>query len=255
MKKRISITASIAFAALFSFAGTAGAVVNDGNSNLQHYQNAYQMEAYEGGGGGGGYVPNTTTTCGPGQYRSGSSCLSCGPGTYKTGTNTHTSCTSCPAGTYTSSYAAVSCSSCPAGKYASGTGNTSCTACAAGKFSAAGASTCTACGAGTYASGTGNASCTTCPAGTYAGNGASSCTSCPSGTTSPAGSYASSACVTVAATNTVSGNCPSGMKKSSDGNSCVIDVVTSMNVSAACYNYALSATASGVPRDGDLAYY
>ena len=235
MKKRISITASIAFAALFSFAGTAGAVVNDGNSNLQHYQNAYQMEAYEGGGGGGGYVPNTTTTCGSGHYRSGSSCYSCSAGTYKAGTNTNTSCSTCAAGTY-SSAGASSCTTCPAGKYSSA-GASSCTACAAGKFSAAGAS-----------------SCTTCAAGTYSAAGASTCTSCPSGTTSPAGSTSSSACVTVAATNTVSGNCPNGMKKSSDGNSCVIDVVTSMNVSAACYNYALSATASA-PRDDDLAYY
>ncbi len=230
--KRISITASIAFAALFAFAGDAEAVVNDGNSNLQHYQS---LAVYEGGGGGGGGGTTTTTYCNAGYYRSGSSCYACAAGTYKAGYNTNTSCSTCAAGTYSSA------------------GASSCTACAAGKFSAAGASSCTGCAAGTYASGTGNASCTTCPAGTYAGNGASSCTSCPSGTTSPAGSYASSACVTVAATNTVSGNCPSGMKKSSDGNSCVIDVVTSMNVSAACYNYALSATASA--HDGDLAYY
>ncbi len=128
MKKILSLIMPVTLAALFAFADTAGAVVNDGNSNLQHYQNAYQVEALEGGGGGGG---GTTTTCGPGQYRSGSSCLSCGPGTYKTGVNTNTSCTACPAGTYrsgTGGTSASSCTSCPSGTV-SAAGSTSSSAC------------------------------------------------------------------------------------------------------------------------------
>ncbi len=181
MKKILSLIMPVTLAALFIFADTASA--------LQEQQ-YFQVEAYEGGGGTGGYVPSTTTTCGPGQYRSGSSCLSCGPGTYKTGTNTNTSCTSCPAGTYS-----------PSATY-SGNG-----------FSYI--ASCWECPAGSYASGTGNTTCTACPEGTYRsskkGTSVSSCTSCPEGTTSPAASTSSSACVAV-----ISGNCPSGMTKSGD---------------------------------------
>ena len=110
-----------------------------------------------------------------------SSCTACPKGSSKA---THTvnyggtsSCSTCAAGTYTSSTGQSSCSSCAAGTYNTGTGNTGCTTCSAG----------------TYNTGTGNTSCTTCPAGSYCTGGTAKAT-CPTGYTSAAGAKAQASC-------------------------------------------------------------
>ena len=258
MKKILSLIMPVTLAALFSFAGDAEAAVTTENSTLkqqQNYENAFQLEAIEGGGGGGG-GGTTTVTCGPGKYRSGSSCYSCPAGKYKAGTNTNTSCTACPAGTYSSS-GASSCTDCPAGKYSSGTGNTSCTSCPAGSFtSGSGSNACVLCSPGKYNTGSGSNFCVPCPTGTYtAGFGSNYCIGCSAisiahglcTSCSTSGSCtdfscdsgytkSGSSCVTFAVTDTVSGNCPSGMIKSDDGNSCNFDgrAPVLQEVNAAC---------------------
>ena len=258
MKKRIIYYSVIAFTALFVFADTAGAAVNTENSTLRQQQNYIrydQLQAIEGGGGGGGGGGTTTVTCGPGKYRSGSSCYSCPAGKYKAGTNTNTSCTACPAGTYSSS-GASSCTDCPAGKYSSGTGNTSCTSCPAGSFtSGSGSNACVLCSPGKYNTGSGSNFCVPCPTGTYtAGFGSNYCIGCSAisiehglcTSCSTSGSctdfscdsgYTKSGSSCVAqASGGVSGNCPSGMIKSDDGNSCNFDgrAPVLQEVNAAC---------------------
>jgi hypothetical protein len=141
------------------------------------------------------------TTCGVGQYVSGSSCASCPAGTSQnSATFTGTSCSPCAAGTYSgagattctacpmpagatavtspassTSSGACKASSCSAGYYLN---NGVCTSCAAGSSSTAGSTTCTTCGVGTYSAGTAG-SCTSCGAGKYTtGTGSTSASAC-----------------------------------------------------------------------------
>ena len=124
-------------------------------------------------------------------------CASCGPGRYSTGLGL--SCTSCSAGTYSTSIVATlasDCQLCLAGTYGTGLtypAATSCTPCWAGTYSTTlGAtiySVCLACSPGTYYTGTGaslSSTCTSCPPGTYANDTgatiASVCQNCLEGT-------------------------------------------------------------------------
>jgi hypothetical protein len=85
----------------------------------------------------------------------------CAPGTFSTGGAT--SCTACPAGSYSSIYGASACKTCAAGK-AAAPGASDCTGCPAGSVSRAGGE-CTACAAGKYSKST--TVCLPCPAQTY----------------------------------------------------------------------------------------
>ena len=139
-----------------------------------------------------------------------STCTICPAGTY-TESNTivyggTSPCLQCRPGTYNSKQGQSSCTSCAAGDYASDYGSTSCSECGPGTYSAAGASSCTQCAAGKYASGNGNTSCSNCPAGKYSNKGAGSCTKCSAGTYSS--SAGSSSCT----------KCPAGKYASGTGN-------------------------------------
>jgi sugar lactone lactonase YvrE len=152
------------------------------------------------------YTPSTgQTTCDPcaaGQFSTPGSAICWPPGFYKT--NTSSSPTQCPSGTYSNISAAsqlsdclscppgtstggalgaTSCFStsagCPAGTFTASTTPLVCTACAAGTFSLATASACTPCQTGYY-SGTGSATCALCPQGSYCPSGVE--TPCPKGT-------------------------------------------------------------------------
>ena len=117
-------------------------------------------------------------------YGSTSSCSTCSAGTYST--SGAGSCTTCPSG-YTSASGATAQNKCyisvAAGKYLGTANSTSVSNCAAGKYKAAHTVN--------YGS---TSSCSTCDGGTYSGAGASSCTNCPSGYTSAAGSTAQNKC-------------------------------------------------------------
>ena len=122
-------------------------------------------------------------------------CTSCPAGTFSTGVGMVSSatCVSCGAGTY---FAGGVCTNCPAGTYSGTTGaslSSVCTLCLAGTFSTAARATavqtCTGCLAGTFSgtAGLGSASsCQNCPAGTYSGatglTASTSCLNCPAGT-------------------------------------------------------------------------
>ena len=136
-----------------------------------------------------------------------------------------TSCTSCPAGTY-STGGAFLCTACPAGMYSSSVGATSsstCQTCSAGTYSTGAASSCTTCPTGTKSS-AGASSCS-CPTGTYVLIGsATGCATCPFGTySSTDGSLSCTSCIGGAITlNTGSTSindciCPSGQLKNNSG--------------------------------------
>ena len=187
-----------------------------------------------------GYYSNNGTCkkCLAGTYsfEGASSCIVCAKGTYSS-VDGATSCTTCPAGQYNTTTGNTSCSACPKGKYCTGGTNqtncpagkyrnatggkteSDCTACAKGTYSSEGAATCTTCPAGQYNTTTGNTSCSACPKGKYCTGGTnqtncpantyrattggkkeSDCTSCGTGKTSPAGSDASSDCVSTSKT-------------------------------------------------------
>lgn len=151
-------------------------------------------------------------TCGSGYYVSGGSCVACSGGTYKSGTNSATSCSTCPTGSYapsgsssctscspgtystTSGSSSSICTSCPSGSYC--TGGSSNSYCSAGSYSTGGASSCTTCSAGSYNSGSGASTCSPCPASYYC-TGGSNLTSCGAGYTSPSSSTSSSACTQI----------------------------------------------------------
>ncbi|KAJ7067294.1 hypothetical protein C8F01DRAFT_980079, partial [Mycena amicta] len=141
---------------------------------------------------------------------------SCSAGSYSNAGAT--SCTSCPAGSFSNTNGASSCQSCPAGT-ASAVGASSCASCPAGKYSSNGA--CTSCPAGMYA-GASASSCSSCPANTFSTNGASSCSACPSGLSSLPGS---SQCLsTCSAGQYYSGGkcstCPAGWFSTAGATSC-----------------------------------
>lgn len=107
-------------------------------------------------------------------------CQACPVGTFKVGTSTVTSCTMCPAGSFSPTTGSANCSNCSAGSFSSSPGSSSCTPCPAGTYStavgASSSSTCNnACAAGTYSL-AGSSTCTSCPAGGYSLGPVSSCT-------------------------------------------------------------------------------
>eukprot|EP00953_Heterococcus_sp_UTEX-ZZ885_P041732 21268-Heterococcus_DN1.PRE.6 len=118
------------------------------------------------------------------------------------------SCTQCPAGTYSTAGAAA-CTACPTGSF-SAMNSAACTQCNAGSYvchatvpravyycscplprnltttrtlQGASASACLQCAAG-YFSAAGAATCTACPAGSYSAANAAACTQCAAGTSS-----------------------------------------------------------------------
>jgi serine/threonine protein kinase/sugar lactone lactonase YvrE len=76
----------------------------------------------------------------------------------------------------------INCSSCPAGSYSS-SGSSTCTLCPAGSFaSSVGSRNCTLCDAGSFSSSIGSLNnCSSCPAGSTSTRGSHICTLCPSG--------------------------------------------------------------------------
>ena len=122
------------------------------------------------------------TTCGLGEYVSGTSCLKCQPGTYNaTNNTTATSCTPCAYGSYTSSSGQLQCSQCPAGSYCPSSSTNS-----------------TQCSPGTYQPISGQASCLQCLSGEYSGAGSTSCSKCSmtgaNGYSSPANASSPASC-------------------------------------------------------------
>ena len=121
------------------------------------------------------------------------------------------SCTPCPAGSFSSAAAATSnatCQLCPPGSFSAQQGSTNCTLCPRGSYSSAqGASQpCTLCPGGTSSADTGGLSqavCQPCAAGTYsalASGGGQVCMACAAGTFSSAvGANSSAACQACAA--------------------------------------------------------
>jgi serine/threonine-protein kinase len=160
-----------------------------------------------------GVGASSCTGCPAGTFSantSSSSCLTCPPATYSIARNTsclYTSST-CPPGTYANSTAA--CERCPAGSYNSfegGASSSACQSCAAGAFQpSTGQTSCSFCPAGTYSAG-GAASCSTCTAGSYC-PGASNAVACAGGTFNPnSGSVSEKACAL----------CPPGSFSSAEG--------------------------------------
>jgi hypothetical protein len=115
----------------------------------------------------------------------GGACLPCKAGTYKD-TSGSAACSECPAGTFSSSIAAVSdgtCTTCPSGTF-SAIGSASDTECSCNVgYSGATPQACTSCVAGKYKDVVGTTSCLPCPRGTYGETSAaisqSQCVPCP----------------------------------------------------------------------------
>jgi hypothetical protein len=115
--------------------------------------------------------PNSPTTvavsdqCIRGEYSTGgaSMCSPCQEG-YATGINGTgaTTCTACPAGTYSDDAVNYECDPCPAGSHQNEAGQSTCDTCSAGTYSAAGSSNCELCPIGTYQDNSGQSSCISC---------------------------------------------------------------------------------------------
>ena len=90
-------------------------------------------------------------------------CSPCQEG-YATGINGTgaTSCTACPAGTYSDDAVNYECDPCPAGSHQNEAGQSTCDTCSAGTYSAAGMSDCVKCPIGTYQNNDGQSSCISC---------------------------------------------------------------------------------------------
>eukprot|EP01034_Spumella_vulgaris_P024040 gene24040-30337_t len=139
----------------------------------------------------------TCTVCPDGAYSlaGDATCTSCSAGTISTSPVSGT-CTTCAAGRFSTAGASV-CSTCPAGQYsaansetcsmctagsASVAGSDQCTACTAGQYSLAGAPVCLSCAAGTVSATDSSTSCAVCPAGQFAtGTEQTVCSNCPIG--------------------------------------------------------------------------
>lgn len=127
----------------------------------------------------------------------GSACANCAPGTYQTGEG-QTTCTACPAGSFSSSPAI--CQSCAIGTYSPGLA-TNCSVCNPGSYSEPkqGATACVLCTAGYAAGQYGATGCVECIAGKYSKEAGTACIDCAPGTFSqnvsgacercPSGSY------------------------------------------------------------------
>ena len=129
--------------------------------------------------------------CPPGTHAlvGSSICLPCNLGTVAGAFAVQ--CTACPAGS--SSIDGTTCTLCPASTYSPLDGSWRCISCPAGKMSRSGASTCTSCPAGTSSSS--GVTCDLCPAGAYSIlPGSATCTPCPSGQFSSPGASACSSC-------------------------------------------------------------
>ena len=124
-------------------------------------------------------------------------CIDCEAGSADADQDPTTTCTICPAGTFTDGIAATLCQNCPVGTFApagSGGGLASCVECSTGYADAdsSPSTACTACSLGTFSAVSGLAACLTCPTGsvTYNGevmasNAATRCTQCEAGQFSP----------------------------------------------------------------------
>ena len=139
-------------------------------------------------------------TCGEGKYADEmalGSCKDCPLGTHSNpsinGVEGMVSCTLCPNGTY-ANVANSACDNCESGKYSATGAQDSCTSCPAGKFSTSAAKSCTACQEGEF-SPEGSSTCQKCAAGWYSNaesvgqtlatyEGQESCLQCVAGTRS-----------------------------------------------------------------------
>ena len=117
----------------------------------------------------------------------GQNCQACPSGTFSGPASS--ACTTCAAGTYSSSPASQLCTSCQPGKFSvqpGATNSSTCMDCHRGTYAQLpAASVCTNCTVGTYSDLAGaflNSTCVKCPAGTYSQqSGASTCHACPGG--------------------------------------------------------------------------
>lgn len=170
-------------------------------------------------------------------------------------------CTSCPAGSYSSTYNSTSCALCLANSYSSivgATANSTCINCPTNMGSIAGSTTCS-CAPGFHLNGN---SCIACPVGSYKSNiGNTSCITCganaiPASITSPpcacSGGYQPDGAKCVA--------CPANTYKTSAGNTTCVScnaIQWSGIAATSCYNDPLATqlsngASSNVPpqRDG-----
>jgi len=136
----------------------------------------------------GGYTTNKTGTI------SETGCTECHSGTHSSQVSGKQQCTTCSAGSYSSS-GAEKCSQCAAGTYSS-SGAEKCSQCAAGSYSQASASKCTSCELGKYQPDPGKSECIPCAAGTYQDQTEQTkCKICPGNkTTTSTGSTSSEDC-------------------------------------------------------------
>lgn len=126
---------------------------------------------------------------------SATACIACSPGYFVLHPG-ETSCTSCPAGSF-SPLASRYCPSCPEGMYSDIIAASTCKNCPAGKFSdISGGTVCSSCPIGSYSNAAGSSVCFLCPPGTYSNLlGATLCFSCSAGSYSnPAGRTACLSC-------------------------------------------------------------
>ena len=175
------------------------------------------------------------SSCFPGSYSSAgsSSCTLCPAGSYSSGTG-WTSCTACSPGTYSASTGASSCSLCSNGGYAPLSGASLCSVCASGSYTSGSASSsCTSCSAGFFTSYIGSTTCYSCTAGKYSSSGSCSCTSCS------AGSYSDIASATTCTT------CPGSTTSSYGATFCTCTADLDCGSNQVCAASSVCACSSG----------
>jgi hypothetical protein len=221
----------------------------------QYQDQAGQTECAECASGwaspAGSYVSSSCTECPAGTYSANGVCTECASGKYQNQTG-QTECAECASGKYqnqtgqtecaecasgsVSPAGSSSCTECPANTYSA---NGVCTECASGWASPAGSSSCTECPAGTYSV---NGVCTECPEGKYQNqNGQTECAECASGWGSPAGSSVSSSCTECLAGQYADGvckSCPEGKYQNQTGQTECAECTSGTNSVAGSTNSA-----------------
>ncbi|KAK7506491.1 hypothetical protein BaRGS_00001966, partial [Batillaria attramentaria] len=125
-----------------------------------------------------------TYICEAGQVVRGDLCVECGPGTYYNASTLQ--CDNCPAGKYSTGYAALSCTSCPAGETTPSIGSVRqadcATICQPGEYYNSVTGVCELCGIGFYQDESGQFKCNPCDRGYITvNNGSQSGSSCAEG--------------------------------------------------------------------------
>eukprot|EP00618_Florenciella_parvula_P000659 CAMPEP_0119479772 /NCGR_PEP_ID=MMETSP1344-20130328/8887_1 /TAXON_ID=236787 /ORGANISM="Florenciella parvula, Strain CCMP2471" /LENGTH=952 /DNA_ID=CAMNT_0007514031 /DNA_START=117 /DNA_END=2972 /DNA_ORIENTATION=+ len=135
-----------------------------------------------------------------------------------------TDCSACPAGSHQPTATSVYCAPCDAGKSSNGTaGAAACTTCPAGTASSTGSATCTPCAPGYHQPAQGSDTCIPCAAGYFTGAGATECQPCSAGTVSATGAAACTLCdagKSSAAASDACAMCPAGRASSAGASAC-----------------------------------